>query len=463
MEEKLWTPGFRATFVALWLGSLLTPFFMSGMVSVLPAMAREWNGTAVEISVALLNYSLAQAIFNILGGRFGDIWGRRRVLLIGVSVFTLASILMGMAGSMLNIICLRFIQGLGGAMISSCSTAIAMSLAPRAYRGRVMGLLSTAVYLGLTLGPLVAGALATWLNWRWLFYGVALPGSLVIAIILLEVKQEWREAKGEPMDWVGGGMLSLGLASLALGVISLSRVWWGLIPAGIGVLLLTVFWRFEGRVSFPIFNPHIFKESKGLSTGLLAMFLNFGVTAGLLTYFILYLQQVRMLTPFEASLFMVLQSVAQLLAAPLGGRLADRFGAERIANYGVAMCCAGTLGVAFLSPDSSWMFILMLQCGVGAGIGIFAPPNMVATLSGVESRSLAVASGMTGSMRTMGVLFSQVQVAAVLAHFMGNSPVTLETVPAFMNAMRTSLVIFVGLMLLGLVVGLRRAGRSKKK
>ena len=160
----------RALLGALWTGNLFAPFLMSGVTAVLPALGRELHASAVDLSLIMVVYTLAQAVFNLVGGRIGDVWGRRRVLLIGVLLFTWVTTVMGAVSGVRVLLGLRFIQGTAAALISSCATAIAISLAPVSRRGRIMGVLTSAVYLGLTLGPLAGGALAARGDWRWLCY-----------------------------------------------------------------------------------------------------------------------------------------------------------------------------------------------------------------------------------------------------------------------------------------------------
>lgn len=456
--------GYKTTLFALWLGQFLAPFFMSGMITMLPQMAREWGSTAVEQAMAILAYIVSQAIFNILGGRLGDIWGRKRVLVIGTCIFTIASVCMGFAPNMNVVIVLRFVQGLGGALTSCCALAIAMELAPKGYRGRVMGLMSSAVYLGLSLGPFVGGAVATFLGWRWLFYGVIIPGTLVAVTILINLRQEWRESKGEPLDWLGAVQLFIGLSLLAGGAVEIPQNALAAWVALAGLLILGSFLWHQWRAPYPIFDVRMLR-TPGFRVGLVAMFMNFGSTSGLIFFFPMYLQQVRMLTPFHASLFMLVQSGVQFLASPVGGRLSDRYGADPVAACGMILCGIAILGATSLGLDTPLAWMLVVQIFVGIGIGLFSAPNTVATLSNVESKHLAVASGLTGSMRTLGNLFSQVLIGLIIAHWMGDAAITPGTTGAFLFSMRVGLVLFATMNLIGLVLGLRRVWsmwKSKK-
>ena len=317
-------PGFKAVLVALWLDNLLLAFLVSSVVAVLPAIGADLGATAVELSLIIAAYTLAQAIFNILGGRFGDLWGLRRVLLIGMGLLTLMTLGAGMAPNMEILLILRFLQGMAAAMISSCSTAIAMNMAPPAARGRVMALLLSSVYLGLTLGPLVGGGIITLLHWRWLFVVLAVPALLTWMILRRYIRQEWRCAQGETLDISGSLLLSAGLGLLAAGStgpgVMPELIW--LAPLGIVALILFVFK--ERRTVYPIVDMNMFRRADGLAPALGAILINYIATGGVVFLVSLYLQQVRAFAPLPAALALAVQSVAQVAASLAAGGLSDK-------------------------------------------------------------------------------------------------------------------------------------------
>lgn len=433
---------------------------MASVTATLPAIGRDLKATAVQLSLVMSIYALAQVVFNILGGRFGDLWGRRRVLLIGISLLCLLSLGMGFAPNIEFFIGMRFFQGMSAALISSCATAIAVSMSPVHKRGQIMGTLASAVYLGLTLGPLFGGSVATLLNWRWQFFGMVLPGMLVLLVLRHFINQEWREAQGETFDLPGACLLLLGLGLITLGAsgLGVNRALLWLLPPG--VLVMTAFFFRQWRVRYPILDIRMFTQARGLGVGLATMFINYGSTMGLAFFFSLYLQQVRGLTPFHAGLFMVLQSVIQMLFSSTGGRLGDKFGAEPVSASGMVICGLAIFGLTFLGLETPLLWLIGCQILLGIGIALFNAPNMVSTMRNVQARHLAVASGLMGSMRTMGALFSQILISVIVGHYLGRSPVGPDNVGSFLKAMHMTLLCFSVINLCGVFVGLGRIVRK---
>ena len=153
---------------------------------------------------------------------------------------------------------------------------------------------------------------------------------------------------------------------------------------------------------------------------------------------------------------MMVQSFAQVVASPSGGKLADRFGPERVSALGMLLCGLGILGVAMLGKTTPLAWMVLSQILLGTGMGTFGAPNTVATLGQVPSKHLSVASGIMGSMRTMGGLLSQVLIAFMLGWFMGDRPITPEHADTYLLAMRSTLICFGILNICGLCVGLKR-------
>lgn len=177
----------------------LTPFMLSAVGVALPSIGSEFSASAVQLGLVETVYILAFSLFLLPAGRMGDIYGRKRIFIIGILVFTLGTVLLSQAFTIESFIVFRFFQGSGGAMISGTSIAILSSVFPPANRGRAMGIIVGSVYLGLSAGPVLSGVIVTQLGWRWIFYFGVMLEILALTLTFLKLKGEWAEARGNPL------------------------------------------------------------------------------------------------------------------------------------------------------------------------------------------------------------------------------------------------------------------------
>jgi MFS family permease len=270
------------------------------------------------------------------------------------------------------------------------------------------------------------------------------------------LREEWRQGQGEPFDWAGFFCYGGFMLCLTLGAGSLQHAFWA--PwALVGALcLLVCYIRLEWRSKFPLLELRLFTQNRVFSLSALASFVNYASSFGISLYFSMYLQGLRGLSVNDAGLFLAVQAVVQMLAAPFAGRLADRYGAGRISTLGIALCGAGIALVALIGQDTPLALLIVVQILLGAGFGLFATPNTTLMLESTEPRYLGQAAGVTGAVRTGGMLASMIIVTATLSFFMGQAPLRPENAPAFMESMRLDFCLFAALNLLAIGFSLRR-------
>jgi nitrate/nitrite transporter NarK len=170
----------------------------------------------------------------------------------------------------------------------------------------------------------------------------------------------------------------------------------------------------------------------------------------------LYLQYVKGLSPKDAGLLMMVQPLVQMLLAPVGGRLADRFPAARVATVGMTLCCVGLLLAATIGRDTPVAVVLGTLLLLGLGYAFFSTPNTSVIMGSLDRRYLGVASGLTGTMRTLGMTFSMVVVTLSFSLFMDGQAVSAATIPSFMRSMRSDMLFFFGLSIIGIGCSLGR-------
>jgi len=449
----------NATLLVVCAAHFLMPFMVSAVGVALPAIGREFNSTALQLGLVETIYVLSASIFLLAMGRLGDIHGRRRIFLIGIVIFTTAGGLLSQAWSIEAIIGLRFLQGMGGSMVMATAIAMVVSVFPPQERGKALGIAVASVYLGISCGPFLGGAVVTALGWRALFYLSVPLGAALFFITWLKLRGEWAEARGEPFDWVGSLVYAAAIFLLIGGASNLGRGSWAWLLAASGLAGIAVFLAVEARTAYPVLDVALLRGNRVFALSSLAALLNYAATFGVTFFLSLYLQFLKGLSAREAGAVLITQPVVQTLLSPFCGRLADRYPAERVATAGMALCAAG-LGIAATIDAKTPIGLILVMLGfLGLGFALFSSPNTSVIMGSVEHRYLGVASGLVGTMRTLGMMTSMTIITVILSVLMGGHGVTPETHPMFLRSMHLSLLIFSGLCLAGIFCSLGRLRR----
>ena len=258
--------------------------------------------------------------------------------------------------SSLMVILLRIMQGSGAALIFGTSVAILTEVTPVTERGKALGIYTTAVYLGLSLGPFVGGFLTTHFGWRSIFL-VNLPiGLFAISLIALYLKGEWADSKGERFDLGGAIQYGLTLVCVMYGF-SLLPDREGFILIVAGSVMLGVFILRELRIAYPLLNMKLFRTNRVFTYSSLAALINYAATASITFFLSLYLQYIRGFPASYAGTILVIQPVMMALFSPWAGRLSDRIEPAKIASTGMAILAVGLFLLTMLGPDTPLVFL----------------------------------------------------------------------------------------------------------
>jgi EmrB/QacA subfamily drug resistance transporter len=440
--------------------SFLTPFMGSSINIALPAIGTEFSMDAVSMSWVVSVYLLSSAVFLLPIGRIADIYGRRKILLLGIIAFTLFSFLLAVTTSSLLLIILRALQGLGSAMIFGTGVAILTSAFPARERGRALGINVASVYLGLSLGPFLGGILTESLGWRSIFWVNVPLGLIVIFMILWKLKGEWTEARGEKFDFTGSIIYGVSLIAAMYGLSllpELSGVW--LLITGFLFLLAFVWW--EMKSSSPLLNLNLIRRNVVFAFSNIAALINFSATFAIAFLLSLYLQYTQGMSAQNAGIILIAQPVVMAIVSPLAGRLSDRIQPRTIASLGMALTAAGLLFFSFIDADTSIGIIMLGLVIVGLGLALFSSPNTNAIMSAVESRYYGVASALMSTMRMIGNMLSMGIVTVLFAVLIGRVEITPEYYAPFLQSMQIAFVIFALLCFLGIFISLA-GGRLRK-
>jgi len=443
-----------ALFIAI-LAGFLTPFDLSAVNIALPTMGAEFSMDAIEMGWIATAYLLAAGVFLVPFGRLADIYGRKRVFATGLAIFTLASLLMILANSSLLIILVRLLQGFGGAMIFGTAVAILSSVTPPNERGRALGIYTTAVYLGLSVGPFFGGILTEHFGWRSIFL-VNIPiGLFAIALILLFLKDEWADCCGEPFDAAGAALYGLTLVCVMYGFTVLPGTA-GIVLLIAGGLIFAWFIRHELHIKYPVLDVSMFTRNRVFAYSNLAALINYSATFAVTFFLSLYLQYIKGFSAEHAGMLLVIQPVVQAVFSPVAGRLSDRIDPGKIASVGMALAALGLLCLVMVDTATTLVTLILILVILGAGLGLFSSPNTNAIMGSVDHKKYGVASGTLGTMRIVGQMLSMGIAMMLLAISIGDAQITAGLYPQFLSSMRICFGIFAALCIAGIFFSLVR-------
>ena len=445
----------RVALLIATLASFATPFMGSAINVALPSIGQELAMDAVLLSWVATSYLLAAAVFLVPFGRLADIHGRKRIFVYGISLFSLASLLVGLATSGAFLIAARIVQGLGSAMIFGTGVAILTSVFPSGERGRVLGINVAAVYVGLSVGPFIGGYLTQNLGWRSIFLAPLPLGLGIVGLIAWKLKGEWAEAQGEPFDLSGSIIYSLALVALMYGFSSLPAPRSVLLLAA-GIVGLATFAAWEVRARHPVLNVKLFVGNRTFAFSNLAALINYGATSAVAFLLSLYLQCIQALNPQQAGLVLVAQPIVQASFSPLAGRLSDRIEPRLVASLGMALTASGLGLLTLLGAGTPLWALIACLILLGFGFALFSSPNMNAIMGSVERRFYGVASGTLGTMRLVGQTLSMGIATLMFALYIGRVEITPELYPLFLASIKTAFAIFAALCVVGIFASLTR-------
>jgi EmrB/QacA subfamily drug resistance transporter len=415
--------------------SFLTPFMSSGLNIALPAIGKEFNLNVILLSWVVTSFMLTSASLLIPFGRLADILGRKKVFTLGIVIFTFGSILCAVSVSGTMLLISRGIQGIGGSATFATCIAILTSEFPIEERGKVLGINTAVVYLGLSLGPSLGGLLTQYAGWKSIFIICSAVSLLVIIATFWKLKGVATEVVKEKFDYFGSVLYSLTLVFTMLGVTLLSKnktsaIW--LIISGIAIGLLFFWW--ENRTQKPLVNLTLFKQNRGFTFSNLAALVNYSGTWAVSFLLSLYLQYGKGFDAKTAGLIMIASPAIQAIFSPIAGRLSDRIEPRILASTGMAISALGIGLLAFINQNTSIGYIITCLIILGFGFALFSSPNTNAVMSSINRQDYGVDSAMLGTMRQVGMMLSMGITTVVFNLVIGQVEITPENSPALITS-----------------------------
>ncbi|WP_432116887.1 MFS transporter [Streptomyces sp. bgisy032] len=351
-------------------------------------------------------YAIAFAGFMLLGGRAGDLYGRKRMFLLGLGLFTLASLAGGLAQTEWQLLLARAVQGLGAAVLAPSTLTILMASVPEgAARARAIGTWTAVGAGGGAAGGLVGGLLIEALSWRWVLL-INVPVGAVALVAAAWFLTESRAGDGRRLDLPGALLVTAGLATLAYGISRTEAEGWTapatLLPLLAGLVLLGAFLAVEARTPSPLM-PLGLLRLRAVSSANVSMFLCGSAMFCMWFFMTLYAQNVLGYTPLEAGLALVPSSLAVVLGSKLAPRLMRTAEPRTVAVLGTLVAVAGFAWQSEMTPDGSYATAILLP-GVlmMLGAGLAATPLASLATSGAAPGEAGLVSGLVNTSRTMG-------------------------------------------------------------
>ncbi|WP_306605271.1 MFS transporter [Azonexus sp.] len=461
------TPSVRWTLASLALSVLLSSLGTSIANVALPSLAEAFNASFQAVQWIVIAYLLAITTLIVSAGRLGDIVGRRRLLLIGVSLFTLASLLCGMAPTLWLLIAARTLQGLGAAIMMALAMAFVGETVPKEKTGSAIGLLGTMSAVGTALGPSLGGALIAGFGWRAIFF-INLPlGALTLYLAHRYLPVDQRKAKMERtgFDATGTLLLALTLAAYALAM-TIGQGSFGRLNM---VLLLVAFvgaglFMFaEARTKSPLIQMAMFRKLE-LSASLATSALVSTVMMATLVVGPFYLS--RSLELDAAMVGLVLSvgpAVAALTAAP-AGRLTDRLGTQCVTTTGLIGMATGAITLSMLPMLFGISGYLAPLVVITTSYAFFQTANNTAVMTDVSPEQRGAISGMLNLSRNLGLITGASVMGAVFAYGSASNDIATAPSDAVATGMRITFAVAAALVIIALAISAgayRRALRNR--
>jgi len=413
--SMIWT--FAITSVALFMTTLDNLV----VTTALPVIHRDLHASLSGLEWTVNAYTLTFAVFLITGAALGDRFGRRRMFVIGVAIFTAGSAAAALAPSIEALIVARAVQGFGGAIVLPLTLTILSAAVPAERRGLALGAWGGISGLAVAIGPLVGGAVVQGISWQWIFWLNVPIGLALIPLGRLRLQES--RGPNDSLDLPGVGLASVGLFGIVWGLVRGNQVGWGspeivfALLGGAVVLALFVLW--ELRTDEPMLPLRFFRNRTFTSANVASLLMFFGMFGSI---FLLaqFFQTVQGYSPLDAGLRILPWTAMPIFVAPIAGALSDRIGGRPLMVTGLGLQAIGLAWIAVVStPTVAYSALVVPFILSGVGMALYFAPVANVVLSSVRPEEEGQASGANNAIRELGGVFGVAVLASVFAHYGG--------------------------------------------
>ena len=466
-------------FGAVSIGIFMSTLDISIVNISLPRIMAGLNTGFDSVQWVILAYLLTITSLLLAFGRLADLAGRKRVYIAGFVVFTIGNLAAALSPDVLALTFARAFAGIGGAMIQANSIAITAAVFPEKERGTALGMSGTIVAAGLVAGPTVGGILTDALGWRSVFY-IAIPVGLLGIPLAMAILRESRistaRSRREPFDWTGSILWAAFLFAFLFALNQGASLGWRspaiLLTFAASAVLVVAFVAVELRSAFPTMRLSLFRIW-GFSAGSTSLFCSFASQQAAVFLMPFYLQLVRGMSARSAGVLLTAVPLAMAVAAPVSGRLSDRYGSRGLSTVGLLIVAVGfVLLERVTTANQTNLPLVGTFLLLGVGIGMFQAPNNNFIFASVPRQHYGIASGFIATMRnaasSLGIaVWGAIMTSELTTHGFGgdleaaagNPTLKAQVTPVFLNGLHIAIYAAVAVLIVGVVFSALRGPR----
>jgi len=416
----------------------------------LPSIQRDLGIGISELEWIVAGYALTFAALMLIGGKIADAYGRRLIFVIGIAIFTGASLWCGLATTGTMLIAARVVQGSGAALMNPATLSIIAATFPPRQRGTAIGIWAGVSALALAIGPLVGGLLTEHLNWSWIFF-VNVPVGIAGIAASFVLIDESRDETHERLDIPGLATSAVGLFSLTYGLIEANKYGWGstriLASFGIAAIALVSFIVLERTQRAPMLPLELFRNPTYTGANVVILLVALAMF-GVFFFVSLYMQNILGYSAVQAGAAFLPMTVLIIIVAPLAGRTSDKLGSRLMMTVGMVLVAVQLFYFSRLGQDATfWQLLPGLLLG-GTGMALTMTPSTAAATRAVPVEKAGVGSAVLNAFRQVGGSIGIAVMGAIMANEAGGR----HTVDAFMAGFSRALEVASGIALVGAIV-----------
>ncbi len=395
----------------------------------LPSIKADLHASYATLEWTVSAYTLSLGVLLITGGRLGDIFGRRKVFLLGVVLFAASSAFIGFSQTDAWLIAGRASQGIGAALMLPATLSIITNTFPPHERGKALGTWAGVSAMALAIGPVVGGYLVEYVSWQSIFFLNLPVAAGALAITLFATHESRDETVLPKLDFAGIATITVGLGALTLALVEAHAWGWGS-PANLALLAvsalgLVAFALVERRVRVPMVDFAFFRSKTFLGASLVAFIVSFAMLA-MFFFVAIYMQTIEGYSPLEAGIRFLPTTLCIIVISPFSGRLADRIGPRPLMTGGLVLVAISLFWQSHLSVGAGFSFLAPGFVLMGIGMGLIMSPMSTAAMNAVDRTKAGVAGGILSMSRMVGGTLG----VAVLGALVGNPSEPEEFVAA---------------------------------